>query len=217
MQRPIRVLIADDHPLFREGVRSILRNQTDIEVVGESSDGTQTLEALTSLAPDILVTDLDMPVMGGLTLMKTIRDEGRPVNVIVLTMYQEEDMFNEAMDLGVKGYVLKENAVQDIVAALRAVADGGYYVSPSLSGHILGRRTREAGTSGYALNLTTLTGMERRVLKLIAQNKTSREIAAVLFISPKTVENHRTSICSKLQLRGSHSLLKFAIENRRHI
>jgi len=214
MHRPIRVLIADDHPLFREGVRSILRNQTDIEVVGESSDGAQTLEALTSLAPDILVTDLDMPVMGGLALMKTIRDEGRPVDLIVLTMYQEEDMFNEAMDLGVKGYVLKENAVQDIVAALRAVADGGYYVSPSMSGHLVGRSRRE---TGCALDLTALTTMERRILKFIAQNLTSREISALLFITPKTVENHRTSICSKLHLRGSHSLLKFAIENRRHI
>ncbi|HSQ75430.1 MAG TPA: response regulator transcription factor [Bacteroidota bacterium] len=217
MKNPVHVLIADDHPLFRAGVRSVLAHHPDIKIVGESSDGHQTLQSLKSLTPDILVTDLDMPVMGGLALIRAIQDEGSSVAVIVLTMYNEEDMFEEAMDLGVKGYVLKENAVQDIVEALHAVAAGRYYISPSMSDHLMSRTRKPNVPLRGVPDLTMLTAMERRVLNMIADNKTSKEIGAELFISPKTVENHRTNICSKLNLRGSHVLLKFAIENRRHL
>lgn len=217
MSHRLRVVIADDHPLFREGVRSVLQAEQDIDVVGESSNGSQSLSILQTLTPDILVTDLDMPVMGGLDLIRAVQERNLPVAVVVLTMYDEEDMFNEAMDLGVKGYVLKENAVQDIVAALRAVSEGRHYISPSLSDHLVGRGKKAKPASSRINDLETLTSTERRVLGLIAEQKTSREIGSLMFISPKTVENHRTNICSKLGLHGSHSLLKFAIEHRREL
>jgi DNA-binding NarL/FixJ family response regulator len=129
-------------------------------------------------------------------------------------MYKDEDMFNEAMDLGVKGYVLKENAVQDIIECLKTVSSGGYYISPFLSSYIINRNDRTKSFENRYPSFVALTAMERKVLKLIADNKTSKEIADKLFISYKTVENHRTNIANKLDLHGSHQLLKFAIENR---
>jgi DNA-binding NarL/FixJ family response regulator len=212
---PLRLVIADDHPLFREGLRTVLSRQSGFFLLGEARDGEEAFKLASDLTPDVLVTDLDMPGMNGLELARRIQGEGIPVDVIVLTMYREEDMFNEAMDLGVRGYVLKENAVQDIVGAIHAVAEGRYYISPSLSDHLITRSTRARTLLARKPDLESLTPMERRVLKLISEEKQTREIAGILNISPKTAENHRTNISSKLGLRGSNSLLKFAIANRR--
>lgn len=213
----VRIMIADDHPLFREGLRSVLSRQPDLEVQAEAENGEQALALIRELPPDVLVTDLDMPRMSGLRLAAALREQDLPVDVIVLTMYREEDMFNEAMDAGVRGYVLKENAVQDIVAAIRTVAEGRYYISPSISEYLVTRAERAKAVLRERPQLQMLTPAERRVLKLIAEEKSSRQIAELLHISPKTVENHRTSISSKLNLRGSHSLLKFAISHRREL
>ena len=217
MSTKLRVVVADDHPMFREGLRSVLVRQPDLEIVGEADDGERALTLLKDKAADLLVTDVDMPRMNGLALASAVREQKLPVDIIVLTMYREEDMFNEAMDVGVKGYVLKENAVQDIVAAIRAVADGRYYISPLLSGYLVGRGTRAKAVLEERPHLDTLTQTERRILTLVAEEKSSRQIAELLHISAKTVENHRTNISSKLNLRGSHSLLKFAISHRREI
>ena len=217
MNPEVRVVIVDDHPLFREGLRSVLARQSDIAVVGEADDGEQAIALLKDCSADLLVTDVDMPRMNGLELAAAVRKLGLVVEVIVLTMYQEEDMFNEAMDAGVRGYVLKENAVQDIVAAIRTVADGRYYISPSISEYLVTRGARAKAVLEERPSLATLTPTERRVLRLIAEEKSSRQIAELLHVSTKTVENHRTNISSKLHLRGSHSLLKFAISHRREL
>ena len=217
MSAKLRVVVADDHPMFREGLRAVLIRQPDLEVVGEADDGERALTLLKDLAADLLVTDVDMPRMNGLALAKAVRDQKLPVDIIVLTMYREEDMFDEAMDVGVKGYVLKENAVQDIVAAIRAVADGRYYISPILSEHLVTRGARAKTVLQERPHLESLTQTERRILTLIAEEQSSRQIAELLHVSVKTVENHRTNISSKLNLRGSHSLLKFAISHRREL
>jgi len=217
MSAPLRVVIVDDHPLFREGLRSVLARQADISIVGEADEGDQAITLIRECAPDVLVTDVDMPRMNGLALAAAVRDQGLPVDVVVLTMYREEDMFNEAMDAGVKGYVLKENAVQDIVAAIRTVAGGRYYLSPSISEYLMSRGIRAKTLLEERPHLQSLTPAERRVLRFIAEEKSSRQIAELLHISVKTVENHRTNISSKLNLRGSHSLLKFAISHRREL
>jgi DNA-binding NarL/FixJ family response regulator len=137
-----------------------------------------------------------------------------PTRIVMLTMFKEEETFNRALDLGVLGFVLKENAVQDILDSLVAVAKGEHYLSPTISSYLVRRRGRAEVLAERKPGLDDLTKAERRILKLIAEKKTSREIAAELFISPRTVEAHRANISQKLGLRGSNSLLQFAIENR---
>lgn len=210
----ITLVIADDHPLFRKGLREVIESDQSIQIVGEAGDGEAALLLIQRLAPAIAILDIDMPVMGGLAVGRELRKQEADVDVIFLTMYKEEDLFNEALDVGARAYVLKDSAVNDILNAVHTVADGRYYVSPALSDNLIRRSTRAEKLLRHVPTLQDLTPAELRVLKLIAGSKTSKEIAGILSLSYKTVENHRTSIASKLHLRGSHSLLKFALENR---
>lgn len=213
MGQPVRVVIVDDHPLFRQGLRQLIQADGRFELVGESGDGEAALNLIQRTKPDVAVLDVDLPGLSGLEIARTL--QGRAdTKLVVLTMHKEEDTFNRALDLGVTGFVLKENAVEDIVESLMTVARGGHYLSPSISGYLVRRRGRADALSARKPGLDDLTKAERRILKLIAEKKTSREIAAELFISPRTVEAHRANISEKLDLRGSHSLLQFALENR---
>lgn len=208
----ISVLIADDHPLYRAGVRQVIEGVPSMKVVAEVGDGEAALEAITSLKPDLAVLDIRMPRRSGLQVVRELHSRALTTDVICLTMYDDEETFNEAMDLGVMGYVSKESAVDDVVAAIETVARGRHYISPSLMDLMVGRRARK-GTR-EELPLHTLSPAERKVLKLIAESRTSKEIAEALFISQRTVENHRAHISAKLGVHGSYSLLKFALENR---
>jgi DNA-binding NarL/FixJ family response regulator len=210
----IKVLIADDHPLFRQGLRQVVEADRRFELIGEAGDGNSALQMIITTKPDIAVLDVNMPGLSGLEVARGLQGKRLPTQIVILTMYKEEETFNRAVDLGVKGFVLKENAVQDILSSLVAVAAGEHYLSPSISGYLVRRRGRAEELAVEKPGLDDLTKAERRILKLIAEKKTSREIAAELFISPRTVEAHRANICTKLDLRGSHSLLQFALENR---
>jgi two-component system response regulator DegU len=214
MSDKIRIIIADDHPIFRSGLKSILKDETNIQIVGEASDGNKALELISELNPDIAVLDMSMPEKTGLQVLRELKNNKSKVKVIFLTMYREEDMFDEAMNLEVDGYVLKESAENDIVECINQVAKNNYYISPVISNLFVKRRNKTAELDKQNPALLKLTLTERRVLKLVSQNKTSKEISEELFISPKTVDNHRTSISNKLNLHGTHSLVKFAIENR---
>jgi DNA-binding NarL/FixJ family response regulator len=210
----IKVLIVDDHPLFRQGLRQVVEADDRFELVAEAGDGKIALELIRKLKPDIAVVDVNLPGLSGLEVAGQLQAGRSPTAVVILTMYREEETFNRALDLGVKGYVLKENAVEDIVSSLVAVSRGEHYLSPSISSYLVHRRGRADSLNARRPGLEDLTKAECRILKLIAEKKTSREIAAELFISPRTVEAHRANICAKLDLRGSHSLLQFALENR---
>ena len=214
MSEPITLVIADDHPLFRKGLHEVIESDLMLKIVGEAVDGTAALAMIQQQLPTIAVLDIDMPKMGGLAVAREIQQGKLEVDVIFLTMYREEDLFNEAMDVGGRAFVLKDSAVIDILNAIHTVADGKYYISPSLSDHLIKRSARAEKLLRHTPSLEDLTPAELRILKIIAENKTSKEIAVILSISYKTVENHRTSIASKLHLRGSHSLLKFALENK---
>jgi DNA-binding NarL/FixJ family response regulator len=210
----LTLIIADDHPLFRTGLREVIVADPDVQIVGEAGDGEAALALIHERSPLIAILDIDMPKMSGLDVARRLQKEESETNLIFLTMYKEEDLFNEAMDVGARAYVLKDSAVNDILNALHAVADGKYYLSPALSDHLIKRSARAEKLLRHAPSLEDLTPAELRILKLIAESKTSKEIADVLSISYKTVENHRTNIAAKLHLRGSHSLLKFALENK---
>lgn len=210
--KKIRVVIADDHPIFRKGLLLAVSNEKSINVVAEAENGQEALEFAEELIPEVMTLDIEMPVMNGLEVAEEIIKRKLPVKIVVLTMYKEEDMFNEAMDMGIKGYVLKECAVNDIVNGIKTVAEGKCFISPSISEYLTTRNNRAELLLKRKPQLKHLTLTERRVLRLIAENKTSKQIGEELKISYRTVENHRFNICNKLEIHGSHSLLKFAIE-----
>jgi DNA-binding NarL/FixJ family response regulator len=210
----ISILLADDHPVFRKGLKDIIAEKAGLRVVGETGNGSEVEGLVGELRPDVLLLDLNLPGKDGLKIAQDLVSRESATRIVILTMHREEAMFNRAMDIGVHGYVLKESAVQDIIDSIGAVTRDEYFISPAISGYLV-RRTAER-RSLYESNpgLEELTPAERRVLNLVAANKSSKEIAETLFVSVRTVENHRQNISSKLGLRGSNSLLKFAIENR---
>ncbi len=209
-----KVLIVDDHPLFRAGLSQLISTAPSLELIGEAGDGDTALQLILQKKPDVAILDLNLPAMSGLEVARELRAKKIPARIIILTMHKEEELINRALDFGVNGFVLKETAVQNILEAIETVAAGGHYISPAVSGHLIRRHNRAEALAPQKPGLDDLTKAGRRVLKLIAEKKTSREIAAELFISPRTVEAHRANICTKLDLHGSHSLLQFALENR---
>lgn len=209
----ITVAIADDHPLFRRGLQQVISDDPRFVLTGEADNGLDALQLIESSRPDLAVLDLNMPKLNGWELAAAIRERCLPTRMVALTMLKEEAAFNRAMNLGFDGYLLKESAATEIVNCLIAVAGGLPYVSPAASSFLLKRR-RRAQDLEQRTPLEELTVAERRVLKRIAEKRSSKEIAAELEISPRTVETHRANIGAKLGLKGNNSLLQFAIENR---
>ena len=209
-----KVLIVDDHPLFRSGLRQVIQSSPRFELIGETGDGEAALKFIVEKKPDIALLDINLPSLTGLEIARKLQGKKIPTRLIILTMHKEEDMINRALDFGVSGFVLKENAIEDILEAITTVAKGESYLSPSVSGFLIKRRNRAESLTKAKPGLDNLTKAERRILKLITDKKTSKEIATELFISPRTVEAHRANISGKLELTGTHSLLQFALENR---
>lgn len=213
MSTEIRIVIADDHPIFRKGLLSVIETDARLKIVAEAEDGEMALEQIQTLGPDVAILDLEMPNKGGLEVMQTIQENKLPVAVIFLTAHRDERFFNAAMDRGAKGYVLKDSAVNDIVASIRAAASGQHFISPEISSYLLSRRARQERLRAQKPGLESLTPAERQVLRLVAANKTSKEIADALCISPRTVDKHRANISEKLEVHGSHALLSFALKH----
>jgi DNA-binding NarL/FixJ family response regulator len=214
MQNQITVLIADDHPIFRKGLRQAIETDSRLEVMAEASDGDEAIAYLDKLRPQVAVLDIDMPGKDGFAVADHVRAQELAVGIIFLTMHADEQIFNSALDAGVKGYVLKDDAVTGIIKAIRSVAAGENYISPELATYLVRRASQASALARQKPALASLTVTEQRVLKMIADYKTSREIADELNISFRTVERHRANICEKLDLKGSHALLKFASEHR---
>lgn len=214
MKPEIKVLIADDHPIFRAGLRQVIESDPQITVVAEAPDGQTALELMARGDANVAVLDVDMPRQDGFAVARAVREQGLAVAVIFLTMHKDERFLNAALDLGVKGYLVKESATGDVALCIKAVAGGGEYVSPQLTGFLLNRSRRAAALNQARPGVASLTPTERRILQLIAEYKTSREIADLLCLSVRTIEFHRAKISEKLALRGAHALTKFAVENR---
>lgn len=225
MTNEIRVLIADDHPIIRERLREAIEEEAHLKVIAEAGDAETAMKLIEKLQPDVAILDIFMPKTSGfgepqpvaLNLARAIQRQQLPTQVILLTSYQKKDAFDAAMRTGVKGYALKTSATAEIVACVKAVAEGRHYISPLLSSYLVQRRESEDAFVKQHPELKTLTPKERAVLKLVAESKSSNEIAEMLEILPTTVNNHRTNICGKLGLEGPNALLKFALEHRAEI
>jgi DNA-binding NarL/FixJ family response regulator len=203
----IPVLIADDHPIFRRGLRAVIDADPHLRVIAEAGGGRQALELLRAGRARVAVLDISMPDLDGLTVLEQSRTWPRPPRVALLTMH--DDYVERAFALGALGYLLKENAEDEVVACLHAVDRGDRFIGAGI-----GWRPRPGGGVERGGALAALSPGERRVLRLLAELRTTRDIAGLLCISPRTVQNHRAHMCVKLELRGPKALLRFALEHR---
>ncbi len=210
----IRVLIADDHPIFGRGLRQVLVADPGLDLVAEAQDGEAALQRIEEERPDVAVLDIDMPKKDGFDVVRAMAERNLTSAVVFLTMHKDEELFNGAMNLGVRGYVLKESAFTELIESIKAAAADRYFVSPSLSTYLLNRRKRHHALVDERPGLNQLTAAERRVLQLIAAEMGTGDIARELSVSIRTVENHRAHICGRLGLQGRDALLRFALTHR---
>ena len=192
----------------------MIEKDSRLKVIAEAGDGEDALEQIMQHRPEIVLLDIDMPSRDGFAVSRFLRERRLGVEVIFLTMHRDEMHFNEALTLGAKGYVLKDSAAAEVVNCIKAVASGQNYISPALSTYLLNRNRRASELVERQPGLGDLTPTERRILALLADLKTNKEIANQLGVSVKTIENHRANICVKLDLRGAHALVKFAIQHK---
>ena len=207
----LRVVIADDHPVFRAGLRQVIESVTGFCIVGEAGDGEQALELAEQLRPELLILDANMPRLTGFEVADRLLGRNLGIRVVMLSMLNDEQSLNRALNAGVEGYVIKEDAASDLHSCLQRVTAGQAYVSPSLTGFLLRRRSRADQLAGEREGLDSLTTAERRILKRVAQKKSTKEIARELFVSPRTVEAHRLSIRRKLGVESASEFLKLAV------
>lgn len=201
----IRVVLADDHALVRDGLRAVLAREADIAVVGEAADGREAVAVTAAARPDVVVLDLSMPLLNGLDAARQVARFRGP-RTILITMHTEDRYVLEALRAGVRGYVLKKQAAADLVRAIREVAAGRVYLSPGV-----GAAVAEAIRTGRSLPEERLTPREREVLQLIAEGKTTKEIAAILNVSVKTADAHRTRLMQRLDIHDVAGLTRYAI------
>lgn len=205
------VIIADDHPIFRSGIREELSNIKSLELLGEAKDGTEAYGLILAHRPALAILDLEMPLLSGLDVCRKVLSEKAETQFIILTMHKEKHFFQAAMEAGVRGYLLKDNAIQDLVRCVEKVCAGGIYVSPEID-HFLTVHTEHHQHKEVQAAHALLSPTEKVILKIISEGKSSADIAELLFISVHTVDNHRANMTKKLGLEGKNSLLKFAIQ-----
>ncbi len=213
MAKPFSILLADDHVMFRRGVRRIIQGIADVEVVGEASDGFELLELVKKTNPDLIVLDISMPNLRGLEAAREIKIIDPGVKVLMLTMHKDREYLMHAFSAGAEGYLLKEDADSELISAIETLRKGGTYLSPLLSHQLAELFAEKAVPVGRsATSRESLTIREREIIKLIAEGKSSREIGGLLFISSRTVQHHRANIMRKLNIKKTADLVKYAIQ-----
>jgi two-component system, NarL family, response regulator DegU len=214
----INVIIADDHPIFRLGLVDVIKRSQSLNLLGEAEDGEKALHLIREYKPDVAILDLEMPKLTGLDVCKHLMNEkNNATKLLILTLYKEIDLYKKAVQLGVHGYLLKDNAVEELVIAVETIYNGGEFFTNNLSNQLL----NEASYFGLDIkrkeDIDKLTPTEKSVLQLVTEGKTTKEIAQKLFISEKTVKNHRYHISKKLGLDGGqNNLLHFALKKNDH-
>jgi len=207
----IRIIIADDHTIFRQGLRMLLAQEDDMEVVGEAADGIEALELAKKHNPDIILLDIAMPTMDGVQVATTIKKHLPRIKIIVLTSYSDDQFLYEFLKLGVSGFVLKDSASQELIYSIRKSHEGMVFFDPSVSKKVMEKFTQVSGGKSDFVNYGKLSDREKEVLRLVAEGCATKEVADKLYISPKTVENHRANIMKKLNIRDRTGLTKYAL------
>lgn len=207
----IRVLLADDHTILRAGLRMMLNAQPDIEVVGEASDGRQAVAEAQALHPDVVLMDITMPDMNGIEATRQVKRTLDSTRVLILTMHENEEYLFQVLRAGASGYILKEAADTELISAIRVVYSGRFYMSPSAQTMMVGDYLLRVRSGEERDSYSALTEREREILKLVAEGLTNNQIAERLYISPKTVDTHRTHIMDKLNLHSRAELVKYAM------
>ena len=213
----IKILIADDHPFIRSGILTMLRRVKDFEIVGEAEDGEQAIEKTGELTPHVVIIDISMPKLTGIEATKTIKKKFPETRMLVLSMHEDEEYILEVLKSGANGYILKTAGKDELVTAIRGVASGEDFYSPKISRMMISKYLSIANSEDAIDPEKTqhipLTKREKEILKLISQGLTAKEISEKLFISPRTVDTHRTNLMRKLNLKNTAGLVRFAIEN----
>jgi DNA-binding NarL/FixJ family response regulator len=214
MASPFSILLADDHVMFRRGVRKIIQSIDNVEVVGEAGDGFELLELLKKTSPQLVILDISMPNLRGLEATREIKIINPAVKVLILTMHKDKEYLYHAFSAGAEGYLLKEDADSELISAIDTLRRGGTYISPLLSTQLadLFIQKSRPGAEQMISPREPLTTREREIIKLIAEGKSSKEVADLLFISSRTVQHHRANIMRKLNLKKTADLVKYALQ-----
>ena len=210
----IRVFLADDHTLFREGVKHLLSTEADVEVVGEASNGAEAIHRAEALRPDVVLMDIGMPGIPSFEAARTIRKANPSTKVIFLTMYDDEDYLRDGMEAGGSGYVLKDSAASQLVGAIRDVSRGGSYLSPKMLSQFVEDFRSRLNSPVQTPRFSTLTPREKEVLKLLAEGQSVKEVACLLDLSVKTVEAHKFNLMRKLDIHNKAQLVQYAIQKK---
>lgn len=208
----MRLLICDDHTLFREGIKAILRTDPSIEVVGEAADGKQAIHFALTLRPDVVLMDVSMPAMIGYEAIRNIARADRKIRILVLTMYDDEEIISLCLNAGAAGYILKDAPAAQLIEAIHTLQEGGNYLSPTAARKVVNHFV--AGVAPQETKYDTLSGREREVLKLLAEGLIVKEIATVLNLSVKTVDAHKYNLMRKLDIHNKTELIKYALHKK---
>jgi DNA-binding NarL/FixJ family response regulator len=205
-----RIVLADDHPIVLDGLRALIKAQDDLELVGEATNGLAALRIIKEQKPDLAVIDISMPELNGIALGRRLADELPTVKLLVLTLHEDRAYLKQALDAGVRGYVLKRTAAENLAAAIRAVLSGGLYVDPAIAGRVLQPNTKNGGRAGPESGSLALTEREAEVLKLVALGFTNKEIARRLDVGVKSIETYRARGSEKLGIKTRAELVRYA-------
>jgi len=210
----IRILLTDDHTLFRQGIRTLLAAETDIDVVGEASNGSESVEKVAPLRPDVVLMDIGMPGLSSFEATRQIKKIRPETKILFLTMYDDEDYLVEGMEVGASGYVLKDSPANQLVAAMRDVVRGGSYLSPRMLSQLVDDFRSRIKSTHRLPRFATLTPREKEILKFLAEGQSVKEIATHLNLSVKTVEAHKFNLMRKLDIHNKAQLVQYAIQKK---
>jgi len=210
----IRILLTDDHTLFRQGIRTLLSAESDLEIVGEAANGAEAVEKVTEFRPDVVLMDIGMPGLSSFEATRQIKKLRPDTKILFLTMYDDEDYLVQCMEVGASGYVLKDSPAQQLLAALRDVYRGGSYLSPRMLSQLVDDFRSRIKTAHRQPRFATLTAREKEILKLLAEGQSVKEIAAGLNLSVKTVEAHKFNLMRKLDIHNKAHLVQYAIQKK---